>query len=159
MKKTAIILLIVISISNTLFAQKLEKNAIYIKDNFSNLFELTIRKFAIEKWKDDSSMVYNEINKQSDALTDLLVEFKSSNSNILYKSIIKSSLEGKSISNAKKWNQIKAIGFGELLELECDWMIVQKEYEKQLKEKYKKIKIASFIAIPIVIGLFLLSNR
>ena len=104
-------------------------------------------------------MVYNEINKQSDALTDLLVEFKSSNSNILYKSIIKSSLEGKSISNAKKWNQIKAIGFGELLELECDWMIVQKEYEKQLKEKYKKIKIASFIAIPIVIGLFLLSNR
>ena len=159
MKKTAIILLIVISISNTVFAQKLEKNAIYIKDNFSNLFELTIRKFAIEKWKDDSSMVYNEINKQSDALTDLLVEFKSSNSNILYKSIIKSSLEGKSISNAKKWNQIKAIGFGELLELECDWMIVQKEYEKQLKEKYKKIKIASFIAIPIVIGLFLLSNR
>ena len=159
MKKTAIILLIVISISNTVFAQKLEKNAIYIKDNFSNLFELTIRKFAIEKWKDDSSMVYTEINKQSDALTDLLVEFKSSNSNILYKSIIKSSLEGKSISNAKKWNQIKAIGFGELLELECDWTIVQKEYEKQLKEKYKKIKIASFIAIPIVIGLFLLSNR
>jgi hypothetical protein len=159
MKKTAIILLIVISISNTLFAQKLEKNAIYIKDNFSNLFELNIRNFAIEKWKNDSSMVYNEINKQSDALTDLLVEFKSSNSNILYKSIIKSSLEGKSISNAKKWNQIKAIGFGELLELECDWTIVQKEYEKQLKEKYKKIKIASFIAIPIVIGLFLLSNR
>ena len=159
MKKIAFILLILLSFSNTLFAQKLEKNALYFKENFSSLFQSNIIKLSLEKWKDDSTMVYNEINKQSDALADLLVNFKAANSNILYKSVIKSSIEGKSISNEKKWSTIKTIGFGELLELECDWTIVQKEYERQVKLKSNKIKLASFVAIPIVVALFILSSH
>jgi len=157
MKKKLLILLIVVSISNTLFAQKLEKNALYFKDNFSSLFQSNISKPAIEKWKDDSTLVYNEINKQSDALADLLVNFKPANSNILYKSVLKCSNKDKSIANEKKWSSIKKIGFGELLDLECDWIIVKKEYEKQVKVKSTKIKLASFVALPIVIALFILS--
>lgn len=159
MKTTVLTFLIVVSISNNLFAQKLEKNALYIKNNFFALFLSNISKPAIEKWKDDSTMIYNEINKQSDALADLLVNFKPANSNILYKSVIKCSTKDKSITNEKKWSTIKIIGFEELLALDCDWTIVQKEYEKQVKEKFKKIKIASFIAIPIVVALFILSSH
>jgi len=159
MKKTLCLFLILLSFSNILFAQKLEKNALYLKDNFTSLFHSNICKPAIEKWKNDSIMVYDEINKQSDALADLLVNFKPANSNILYKSVIKTSVIDKSISNEKKWSSIKIIGFEELLALECDWTIVKKEYEKQVKTKFKKIKLASFVSIPIVIALFILSNH
>ena len=159
MKKTAYLFLILISFSNILFAQKLEKNALYFKDNFSSLFISNIINPSIEKWKGDSTMVYIEINKQSDALADLLVNFKPANSNILYKSVIKCSNKDKSISNEKKWSSIKSIGFGELLDLECDWTIVKKEYERQVKFKSNKIKLASFVAIPIVVALFILSSR
>ncbi len=159
MKKTIPVLLLVLSLSNAAYAQKLQKNASFLKENFSSLFDSSIRKTAIDKWKEDSTMVYNEINKQSDALADILVKFKPSNSNILYKSIIKSSIKEKSLSNEIKWNSIKIIGFGELLALECDWTIVQKEYDIKLKEKFKKIKIASIVAIPIVIFLFILTSK
>jgi hypothetical protein len=159
MKKTALFILVLLTFSISLFAQKLEKNASFIKDKFSSLYDSSIRKFAIEKWKDDSTMVYNEINKQSNALADLLVNFKPANANILYKSIIKCSINGKSISNEKKWSSIKTIGFGELLVLECEWAEVKKEYEKKSNEKFRKVKIGTFIAIPIVIALFILTIR
>lgn len=159
MKITIPFLLIVLSFSNATHAQKLEKNASFLKENFSSLFDSSIRKSSIDKWKEDSTMVYNEINKQSDALAELLVKFKPANSNILYKSIINCSIKEKSLSNELKWNSIKTIGFGELLALECDWTIVQKEYDKKLKEKNSKIKIAAIVAIPIVIILFILTSK
>jgi hypothetical protein len=80
-------------------------------------------------------MVIYEINKQSDALINLIEEFKSENTNILFKAMMKWSYEGKVNPNTKKWEDITKCDLPNLLQLECDWTMVLYEYRKQVKAK------------------------
>lgn len=127
--------LLLLCIYTTTEAQSLDKNALHIKNEFNSLYESTIKKYALLKWEDDFSMVVYEINKQSDALTDIVEEFESKNTNILYKAVIKWSHDGKSEGNIKKWNAITKCDLASLLKFECDWTMVLYEYQKQVKAK------------------------
>jgi hypothetical protein len=128
-------ILLLLCIKTTTEAQTLGKNALYIKTEYNSLYESNIKKYALLKWEDDFSMVVYEINKQSDALTDLVEEFESKNTNILYKAVIKWSHDTKSEGNIKKWNAITKCDLASLLKFECDWSMVLYEYQKQVKAK------------------------
>jgi len=122
-------------ISINLHSQELNENAQFIKEKYNTPYESNIKKYALLKWKDDFSMVLYEINKQSDALTLIIENFKPSNTQILFKAILKWSREGKQTSNSAKFSQITAIDYRNLLLLECDWSMVEYEYVKQVKAK------------------------
>lgn len=121
--------------SINIYGQELNENAQFIKERHTNAYESNIKKYALLKWKDDYSMVLYEINKQSDALTSIIEIFKPSNTQILYKAILKWSREGKQTTNSAKFSQITSIDYRNLLLLECDWSMVEYEYEKQVKAK------------------------
>ena len=57
-------------------AEGLNPNATYIKKNHPTGYEKTIKMHALEKWGDDYSMVVYMINKQSDALVNLVDNFR-----------------------------------------------------------------------------------
>lgn len=121
--------------SINIYGQELNENAQLIKERHTNAYESNIKKYALLKWKDDFSMVLYEINKQSDALTSIIEIFKPSNTQILYKAILRWSREGKQTTNSAKFSQITSIDYRNLLLLECDWSMVEYEYEKQVKAK------------------------
>lgn len=121
--------------SINIYSQELNENAQFIKERHTNAYESNIKKYALLKWKDDYSMVLYEINKQSDALTSIIEIFKPSNTQILFKAILKWSREGKQTTNSAKFSQITSIDYRNLLLLECDWSMVEYEYEKQVKAK------------------------
>ncbi len=116
-------------------AQTLEKSASFIKTEYLKLYEANIKKYALEKWKEDYDMVVYEINKQCDAIFELIEEFKSENTNILFRASIKWSYEGKLNLNTKRWEGITKCDLPNLLQLECDWTMVLYEYKKQVKAK------------------------
>ncbi len=115
------------------FSQGLDVNAIKIKQNYNSAYENTIKKYALIKWKDDFEMVVYEINKQSDALINIVETFKSKNTSILYKAIIKWSETNKSESNHNIWKQISNIDLETLLRFHVDWTMVEYEYNNQVK--------------------------
>jgi len=75
-------------------ADGLESDAQFIKDKYPNEYTNTIRKHALEEWKDDYEMVVYEINQQSNALINLVENFKSDNTNIAFKAIQEWSVDG-----------------------------------------------------------------
>lgn len=133
--KKIVIIITMFSISITLNAQVLTSNASYIKNKFPADYEATLKKHAIEEWKDDFSMIVYEINKQSDALLKLIEEFKSENTNIAFKAIQEWSIEGFKDSNIIMFKEINTFGLDQLIKLHCDWSMVKYEYDKQVKAK------------------------
>lgn len=133
MKKSIITILAFFFFTNFSFSQELEPNALLIKDKFNYGYENTIKKYALIKWKDDFSMVVYEINKQSDALTNIVEKFKSKNTTILYNAIIKWSQPNKAEANHKIWKELNSIDLATMLKFNVDWSMVQYEYEKQDK--------------------------
>lgn len=131
--KKIIIFITLIAFSVISYSQELESNALMIKEKYNTLYEKTIKKYALLKWKDDFNMVVYEINKQSDALVNIVDKFESKYTNILFKAVIKWSHEGKKEYNEKVWDNFKYLGISSMLELEVDWNMVQYEYEKQVK--------------------------
>jgi len=134
MKRTILIFLL-ISVFVFINAEGLESNAKYIKANYSDDYEKTIKKHALEEWNDDFRMVVYEINNQSDALVELIRIFESENTNIVFKAIQEWSIAGYKDSNVIIFKEIKTFSLDELLKLHCDWKMVKYEYENQVKAK------------------------
>jgi hypothetical protein len=133
MKYLLITFVTLLFLNNNTYAQELEQNAIHIKQDFNIGYENTIKKYALIKWKDDFSMVVYEINKQSDALTNIVEKFKSKNTTILYNSIIKWSQPIKAEYNHKTWKELSSIDLEQMLKFHVDWSMVEYEYDKQEK--------------------------
>lgn len=121
--------------SIVIHAQGLNPNASYIKENYSEDYEATIKKHALKEWEDDFSMVVYEINMQSDALIELIDEFKSENTKIAFRAIKEWSTDGYENSNITKFNEMKAFGLKQLIKLHCDWTMVKYEYDNQVEAK------------------------
>lgn len=120
---------------NQLHAQELDSSAKYIKENFEADYKFSIRKHALSKWGEDFNMVVFEINKQSEALINLVSEFESKNTSIAYNAIIKWSIEGHESENDLIFKAIEKFSIKNLLKLNCDWSMVKYEYDKQVKAK------------------------
>lgn len=116
-------------------AQGLNSNGSYIKINYPDEYETTIKKQALKEWGDDYSMVVYEINKQADALFQLIDNFQSENTNIVFKAIQEWSIEGYNGHNIKLFKEMKTFGLKELIKLRCDWSMVKYEYDKQVEAK------------------------
>lgn len=134
MKKTILILTAML-ISVLIHAQGLNSNASYIKDSLQLDYEQTIRKHALVEWGDDYSMVVYEINKQADALFELIKIFESNNTNIVFKAIQEWSIDGYKSDNITNFKELKTFGLKQLIKLNCDWSMVKYEYDKQVKAK------------------------
>ena len=113
----------------------LDSNASYIKKEFTTHYEQTLKKHALEKWETDYEMVVYRINNQADALSELIEEFKSDNTNIAFKAIQKWSFEGYKNSNILKFKEINQFSLKHLVSLHCDWEMVKYEYDNQVKAK------------------------
>lgn len=133
MRKIFILIISIFVFVNNSFSQELEQNALRIKQDYNSGYENTIKKYALIKWKDDFSMVVYEINKQSDALTNIVEKFKSKNTTILYNAIIKWSQPNKAEANHKIWKELNSIDIVTMLKFHVDWSMVEYEYDKQDK--------------------------
>ncbi len=133
MKKILSTILVLFLFTINSYSQELEENALRIKQNFNSGYESTIKKYALIKWKDDFSMVVYEINKQSDAVTNIVEKFKSKNTTILYNAIIKWSQPNKAEANHKIWKELSSIDIATMLKFNVDWSMVEYEYDKQDK--------------------------
>ena len=131
----SILILALLFTSSIIHCQELKSNASYIKSNYSADYETTVKKHAVEKWNDDYSMIVYEINKQADALVNLIKEFETENTNIVFKAMLKWSIEGYESNNTSKINELKTFGLEQLITFDCDWSMVSYEYKKQVKAK------------------------
>jgi len=113
----------------------LNSNASYIKKNYPSNYEKTLKKNALAEWNDDYSMVVYEINKQADELIELIDEFESDNTNIVFKAIQEWSIDGYKSSNITKFKEMTTFGLKDLIKMHCDWSMVKYEYDKQVKAK------------------------
>lgn len=134
MKKIIILFMILLSASIAK-ADGLNSNASYIKDKYSDDYSTTLRKHALDKWNDDYEMVVYMINEQADALVELINEFKSDNTSIVYKAIQKWSYDGYDSWNIQKFKEITTFNLESLIPLHCDWEMVKYEYDNQVKAK------------------------
>lgn len=132
--KRYLLLSAIILFSFASFGQ-LNSNSSYIRKNFSSDYEETLKKHALEKWKTDYEMVVYYINNQADALMSLIEEFKSENTNIVYKAIQNWSHSGYKNSNIDRFKKLDTFGLKQLLTLHCDWEMVKYEYDNQVKAK------------------------
>ena len=80
-------------------------------------------------------MVVYEINRQADALTQLIDEFESENTNIIYTAIQEWSRKGYKNSNIKLFKKMDKISLNAMLKLYCDWAMVKYEYDRQVEAK------------------------
>jgi|AntAceMinimDraft_17_1070374.scaffolds.fasta_scaffold33500_2 hypothetical protein len=134
MKKIIFVLIVVFCVQ-IINAQELKSGAIYIKKNYPAEYEATLKKHVLEEWNDDYRMVVYEINKQAESLVELIGEFKSENTNVVFKAIQEWSIGGYKSSNIDKFREIDTFGLKQLLQLHCDWRMVKYEYDKQVKAK------------------------
>ena len=134
MKKIIFVLTILLT-ATFVQAEGLNSNASFIKKNYPSAYENTLKKHAIEKWSTDYEMVVYMINNQADALVDLIDNFKSDNTNIVFKAIQKWSIDGYKNSNTNAFKKIDTFGLKQLIPLHCDWEMVEYEYDNQVKAK------------------------
>ena len=114
---------------------QLNENAEYIKTNYSSDYTQTLRKHAVDKWETDHEMIVYEINTQADALVNLINKFKSENSQIVLKAMIKWSHKGHEPGNTSRLKNLKAFNLENLIKFHCDWEMVEYEYDNQVKSK------------------------
>jgi hypothetical protein len=133
--KTTIIILTFLLTATFVNALGLNPNASYIKKNYPTEYEQTLKKYALAEWNDDFSMVVYQINKQADALVELIDGFKSDNTNIAFKAIQEWSREGYKSKNITLFKEMTTFALKELLKMHCDWSMVKYEFDKQVKAK------------------------
>lgn len=133
--KSLLMTIVTLSVSTVVFAQGLNSNARYIKENYPTEYEQTLRMHAIQEWNDDYEMIVYMINNQADALFDLIDEFRSDNTNIAFKAIQEWSIDGYESSNIEIFKQINTFGLEQLIPLHCDWEMVKYEYDNQVEAK------------------------
>jgi len=135
MKKTAVLLTFFLLASFVAMSQGLNSSASYIRTNHEKEYNSTIRKYAVDKWENDFSMVVYEINRQSESLFELISKFESEHTGIAYSAIIKWSIRGYETHNRNKWDEIEIFGLKQLLGFHCDWAMVLYEYDRQVEAK------------------------
>lgn len=118
-----------------LYAQGLNSNASYIKNNYALEYEQTIKKNALDEWGNNYMMVIYYINTQADALSALLKEFTSDNTNIAFNAIQNWSIDGYLSKNIALFKQMEVFNLQNLLKMNCNWMMVKYEYENQVNAK------------------------
>ena len=135
MKFLIFLILTLLSTSIDVYSQELEFNASSIKKQYPIEYEQIIKTNALKEWKDDFPMVVFEINRQCNALVELINDFKSENTNIAFKSIQEWSNKGFLDKNINVFQSIKTFGLMELIKINCDWTMVKFEYDRQVKAK------------------------
>ncbi|MEX1213314.1 MAG: hypothetical protein WEA36_10755 [Balneolaceae bacterium] len=116
-------------------AQGLNRNANLIRSNHPTAYENTIRTHAIEEWENDHAMIVYSINSQADALMGVIRNFKSDNTNILFQAIQNWSHTGYAASNIEKFRELDTVELSQMINLHCNWMMVQYEYDQQVEAK------------------------
>ncbi len=134
MKKTNLIIFILLLTTSIIYgASSLNFNASQIKTNYPIQYENTIKRNASENWGSDYSMVLYEINKQSDDLMGLVKKFESQYTGIVRNAIIDWSIDGYANKNSNLLNALSVFNLEGLIALNCDWSMVEYEYDKQVK--------------------------
>lgn len=119
--KTFLIFTAFCLISVTGFSQKqLNENSQRLKDAKSVLY-FDIKKYAVDKWKEDHEMIVYEINQQVDALFKITAEAQKKDG---YDETIMVNALG-------KWSE----GDSGSPEFKTDYTMVWYEYQKQMKAK------------------------
>jgi len=135
MKKVILILCVLLFAGSIVYADGLNSKASYIKANYPTEYKNTIRKHAIEKWKDDHEMVVYRINNQADAIYNIVSKFESKNTNILYKGMVKWSHDGYEGNTTALFKELKSVDVKSLIKFHCDWEMVEYYYDNQASAK------------------------
>jgi len=130
-----IILVLALLCSYFFVNAQLNGNASYIKEKFPTEYEKTLKKYALKEWNDDYSMVVYEINNQADALVQLVNNFESDNTQIVFNAIQEWSRDGYKNYNIEEFKKFETFSVENLLKLHCDWSMVKYEYDNQVKAK------------------------
>lgn len=133
--KTYTLLSILLFMAPLAYSQGLNSAASYIRSNYEKEYEVTIRKHALDKWETDYTMVVYEINRQSDAIIELIEKFESKYTNIAFNAIRKWSFRGYENINIRQWEKIDTFGLKQLISMHCDWTMVLYEYNNQVKAR------------------------
>lgn len=133
MKK--LLLTIILLMPVLISAQGLDSYASYLKNKYPIEYERTIKKHAMDKWKDNYEMVVYEINEQADAWFGLLEELEPDNAAIFYKAIKKWGYKGYESSNRETLLKKDGSLLKNLFSLHCNWNMVKYEFDNQLESK------------------------
>lgn len=114
---------------------ELTENAKYIKENHNAEYELTIKKNALAEWGNDFKMVVYTINRQSDALVELVKIFEKDNTQIFYDAMLEWSTDGWKEKNKAVFQEMSSMSIASLMKLNCDWKMVLYIYKRQVKAK------------------------
>ena len=114
---------------------QLNQYAQFIKENYNPDYEITIKKFAIEKYGMDHPMLEVEINDQSESLFTIIDRYEYKNREVLYNAIIESSFDGYERKNKGIIKNLKQISLPNLLKLHCNWLDVLYKYNNQIEVK------------------------
>lgn len=134
MKKLVIFIGFVLLFLSPGFGQ-LNSQAQYIRENFPNQYEQTIRKYAVDEWGTDYTMIVYEINKQSEALFSLIGSFESQHTEIVLNAIREWSHPGYESHNLELFRQMEVFDLENLMEFHCNWPMVKYIYDRQVKAK------------------------
>jgi hypothetical protein len=74
-----------------------------------------------------------EINNQADALVELIDEFESENTQIVFDAIQDWSMDGYRNGNISAFRELRIFEMSQLVKLHCDWQMVKYEYDNQVK--------------------------
>ena len=133
--KRVIILLTLLSCITFITAAGLNTHADFIKTVYQSEYESNLKEYALNEWEDDFTMVVYEINKQADAIFELIESFESEHTNIAFRAIQEWSTDGYLRHNIKIFEEMESFGLQDLLKIHCDWTMVKYEYTNQVKAK------------------------
>lgn len=103
-----------------------------LKESYPDEYENNLKLHAVEEWADDYSMVVYEIEKQFQAIMDLIEKFEPDATFYLAHAIKEWPISGFEELNLKAFNDLEVISIDGLLTLHCDWSMVKHTYDQQL---------------------------
>jgi len=132
-RATATLLLLLVVF--TLAAVDLNPSAVVIKEHSIDGYNV-IKYYAMQEWGTDHGMVLYTINKQCDSCLDVLEAAldETGNFSIFMEAVEYWSKEGTALSNLtiiKEW--LDEADFYSIFTMQCDWCMVEYEYNKQVE--------------------------
>ena len=103
-----------------------------LKESYPVKYENNLKLHAVEEWADDYSMVVYEIEKQFQSILDLIEKFESDATFYLAYAIQEWTIKGFEDLNLIAFNDLEVISIDGLLNLHCDWSMVEHTYDQQL---------------------------
>ena len=137
MRKGIVIFVILFSVFFN-YAEELSQYALFFKTKYPKIYKNVFLKHATQKWSGNYSMIVFEINRQTNALFEVVHEFNKDKSTdnlyVLIRAIQKWSYDGYkeyniSLLNKKDFNAV------DLFSLHCNWSMVLFEYRRQVQAK------------------------